>query len=107
MLTYKTPLINVQRLTHMVKRSTFQKDMTYGGEGSRVRVPVETIYFIVIKEFSCKKKKKFNCSTNIYGEIMKRNKRGRLFNVLQIGLITEPKKLSIHGIGIEPIVQLN
>ena len=48
MLTYKTPLI---------KRSTFQKDMTYGGEGSRVRVPVETVYFIVIKEFSCKKKK--------------------------------------------------
>ena len=62
MLTYKTPLINVQRLTHMVKRLTFQKDMTCGGEASRVRVPIETVYYIVIKEFSCKKKKKLIAS---------------------------------------------
>ena len=38
---------------------------------------------------------------------MKRNKRGRFFNVLQIRLIAESEKLSVYGLRIESIVQLN
>ena len=33
----------------------FQKDKVYGGEGSQVRVPVSTIYYIVTKVFNYKK----------------------------------------------------
>ena len=47
--------INPPFLASVVECSIFQKDRALGGEGSRVRVPVKTVYYIITKVFICKK----------------------------------------------------
>ena len=42
-------------LAHVVKSLTFQKGRVWGGEGSRVRVLMRTVYYIVTKVNSKKK----------------------------------------------------
>ena len=41
---------------YIPNKSPCLKNVTYGGKGSLVRILVETIYYIITKVFSCKKK---------------------------------------------------